>query len=110
MIGVCLRSSTTPTVITPMRIMTMMVVSVMPTRIVVMEVGVEPRIIPHVTIVITTPVMSPMTAIMVRPRTTPSTPPERIAHTIIPIIPITGGREHIGIHSVIIDIPIPAGP
>lgn len=99
--------------ITPMRIMTMMVVSVMPTRIVVMEVGVEPRIIPHVTIVITSivpPVMSPMTAIMVRPRTTPSTPPERIVHTIIPIIPITGGREHIGIHSVIIDIPIPMGP
>lgn len=99
--------------ITPMRIMTMMVVSVMPTRIVVMEVGVEPRIIPHVTIVITSivpPVMPPMTAIMVRPRTTPSTPPERIAHTIIPIIPITCGREHIGIYSVIIYIPIPTGP
>ena len=82
-----------------------------PTRIVVMEVGIEPGVVPHMAIMISVvivPIMSPVAAMVIG--TAPRTPPEGIAHAIVPVVPVARGGEYIGIHAIVVDVPIPAGP
>lgn len=91
-----------------------MVVTMVPSGVVSMKVGIEPWVIPHVTIVLPTiviaPMMSPMEAMMIGPRIAPRTPAKRVAHHVVPIVPIARGGKHISIHAVVVDIPIPTGP
>lgn len=83
------------------------------TRIASIEVRIVPGIIPYITVE-STPVVSPMVTVvpspMMVPMASPRTPTERIAHPIVPIEPIAGCREHIGIQPIVINIPIPTGP
>ena len=112
MVGECLGASTTPpwlacAIVWVVAVMMPMV----PTRIVVMEVGIEPGVVPHMAIMISVvivPIMSPVAAMVIG--TAPRTPPEGIAHPIIPVVPVARRREHIGIHAIVVDVPIPAGP
>lgn len=93
----------------------MWVVAVMmpmvPTGIVVMEVGIEPGVVPHMAIMISVvivPMMPPVAAMVIG--AAPRTPAEGIAHAIVPVVPVARGGEHIGIHAIVVDVPIPAGP
>lgn len=91
--------------------MTMMM-AIIPTGIIVVEIGIKPRVIPHMTIVVAiviTRIIAPMIAMM-HPRTTPRTPSIGIARHIVPVIPVTPCGEHIGIHAIVIYIPFPARP
>lgn len=92
-----------------------MMMTHMPAGIIVVEVGIEPRVVPYMTIelpsiIVVAPVMSPIHAVMVHPRIAPRAPTEGIARHVIPIVPVARGGEHVGIHAVIIDVPLPAGP
>ena len=86
--------------------------AVMPTGVIAVETGIIPRVVPYVTIeaIMTAPMVSPMITIMIRPMMVPRTPPEGIAHHIIPIMPVVRRGEHVGIHAIVIDIPLPTGP
>ena len=84
MVGVSFRCTPPRIANTHARIMTG-VVPVMPTGIITMEIGIKPRIVPHMPIVITR-IKSPMIVII---RISPIIPPpERIIHSIVPIVPI----------------------
>ena len=90
-----------------------MTVMMMPTGMIAIEIGVVPGIIPQMAIE-AAPMMCPMMSIvptpMMVPMTAPRTPTKGIAHPIVPIEPIAGCREHIGIQPIVINIPIPTGP
>ena len=64
------------------RMVTMVMVAVMPTGIVSMEVGIVIRIVPHVAVVITgiSPIASPVVSPTIIPMTTPSV---GIAHHVV---------------------------
>jgi hypothetical protein len=98
------RRQTTPVRLTysNARIMTK-VRAMRPTGMIAMVMMMVPRTPPHMAMI--SPVIPMMTII-----STPRTSVVGIPHHIVPIIPIARCREHIGIHAVIIDIPIPTGP
>lgn len=87
-----------------------MVRTVVPTGVIAMEVRVMPRVVPQMSIIVASPMMPPMKTMMICPRVAPCTPSEGIVHPIVPIVPVARSREYVGIHAVIVDIPVPAGP
>ena len=111
MIGKRLGSSATPRRATSTEVrMVYVMMTRMPTGIIVVEVGIIPRIIPHMAIVIAG-VIPPVVTIRIAIRITPMiTPSERIAHAIVPVVMVACCREHIGIHTIVIHIPVPTGP
>jgi hypothetical protein len=117
MVGECLRtSSATPPRFTKARIETW-IIAMMPAGIIVMEIGVKPRVIPHMSkvqpimsisksiapaIAIATISISPGHIIVVPSVIPVSTPVVMVtsvgvSHSIIPVKPVARSGEHIGI-------------
>lgn len=94
--------------------------TVMPARVIIIEIRIIPRVVPYMaiespTIPIRThtPMRPPVMAIVEPPMVIPmipAIPAKRITHHIIPIIPVTGGGKYVGIHAIIVNIPIPTRP
>ena len=53
------------------------------------------------------PIGTPIVSPAIIPMTTPSV---GIAHHVVRIVPVARCGEHVGIHTIVIDIPLPAGP
>ena len=93
---------------TPSRSTHTRIVSVMPTGIIPRVMGHMPTELP--TIIMIAPMKSPMIAVVGIPMITPRAPSQRIVHIIVPIVPVARCGNHISIHTIIIDIPLPTGP
>jgi hypothetical protein len=92
------------------RVVRVVMMPMMPIRMVAIEVGVIPRVIPHMAVMVAI-VIIPMIAVMMTIGVTPiGAPAHRIARHVIPIIPVASGGEDISIHAIIVDIPFPTGP
>ena len=78
-----------------------------PTTITV-EVGIEPRVVPRATIAAPAPIATIM-RIMVG-IVAVVTPTIVVTHHIVTVIPVKRCGEHVGIHAIIVDVPLPAGP
>ena len=76
--------------------------------IITVEIRIEPRVVPHASIATPSPIATIM-RVMVG-IVAVATPAIVVSHHIITIIPVARCGEHVGIHTIVIDIPLPAGP
>ena len=83
------------------------IMAVVPTRMIAVVVGIAPRVIPHRAMVCPPIMAAPMIAVGVPPMEREAI---RGSHHIVPIVPVAPCRKHIGIHTIIIYVPVPAGP
>lgn len=80
---------------------------VIPAQMMTMTVGTAPRIIPHRAMVCPPIMAAPMIAVGVSPMEGEAI---RGSRHIVPIVSVAPRRKHIGIHTIIIYVPVPAGP
>lgn len=83
------------------------VMAVMPTGMIAVVMRTIPRVIPHRAMVCPPVMAAPMIAVRVSPMEGEAI---RGSRHIVPIVSVAPRRKHIGIHTIIIYVPVPAGP